>query len=301
MSLSVNHLTKKYGSQLALDNVSFEAGKGQVLGFLGPNGAGKSTTMKIATGYIAADGGDVLVNGISVKTDYEQTSRLIGYLPEHNPLYMDMYVREFLEFVGGLYGMSGERLKSRVGELVGLCGLEIEAHKRIQALSKGYRQRVGLAKALIHDPEVIILDEPTTGLDPNQLVEIRKLIKTISKDKTLILSTHIMQEVEAICDKVVIINKGKIVASDLLTNLKSGKSQAILQLETEEPLELEWFESLGKAEYLSNRSQVAISVADAAQGRRGLLSVIQEKNLTLVSIQLKEKNLEAIFQQITQS
>lgn len=301
MSLSVNHLTKKYGTQLALDDVSFEAEKGQVLGFLGPNGAGKSTTMKIATGYIAADGGDVLVNGISVKTDFEQTSRLIGYLPEHNPLYMDMYVREFLEFVGGLYGMAGKSLKSRVEELVGLCGLEIEAHKRIQALSKGYRQRVGLAKALIHDPEVIILDEPTTGLDPNQLVEIRKLIKTISKDKTLILSTHIMQEVEAICDKVVIINKGKIVASDLLSNLKSGRRNAVLQLETEEELQLEWFQHVGKGEFLSSRSQIGISVDNAASGRRELLSIIQERNLTLVSISLKENNLEAIFQQITQS
>jgi ABC-2 type transport system ATP-binding protein len=301
MSLSVNHLTKKYGTQLALDDVSFEAEKGQVLGFLGPNGAGKSTTMKIATGYIAADGGDVLVNGISVKANFEQTSRLIGYLPEHNPLYMDMYVREFLEFVGGLYGMAGKSLKSRVEELVGLCGLEIEAHKRIQALSKGYRQRVGLAKALIHDPEVIILDEPTTGLDPNQLVEIRKLIKTISKDKTLILSTHIMQEVEAICDKVVIINKGKIVASDLLSNLKSGRRNAVLQLETEEELQLEWFQHIGKGEFLSTRSQIGISVDDAASGRRELLSIIQERNLTLVSISLKENNLEAIFQQITQS
>lgn len=301
MSLSVNHLTKKYGTQLALDDVSFEAEKGQVLGFLGPNGAGKSTTMKIATGYVAADGGDVLVNGISVKANFEQTSRLIGYLPEHNPLYMDMYVREFLEFVGGLYGMAGKSLKSRVEELVGLCGLEIEAHKRIQALSKGYRQRVGLAKALIHDPEVIILDEPTTGLDPNQLVEIRKLIKTISKDKTLILSTHIMQEVEAICDKVVIINKGKIVASDLLSNLKSGRRNAVLQLETEEELQLEWFQHIGKGEFLSSRSQIGISVDDATSGRRELLSIVQERNLTLVSISLKENNLEAIFQQITQS
>lgn len=301
MSLSVNHLTKKYGTQLALDDVSFEAEKGQVLGFLGPNGAGKSTTMKIATGYIAADGGDVLVNGISVKANFDRTSRLIGYLPEHNPLYMDMYVREFLEFVGGLYGMAGKSLKSRVEELVGLCGLEIETHKRIQALSKGYRQRVGLAKALIHDPEVIILDEPTTGLDPNQLVEIRKLIKTISKDKTLILSTHIMQEVEAICDKVVIINKGKIVASDLLSNLKSGRRNAVLQLETEEELQLEWFQHVGKGEFLSSRSQIVISVDDAASGRRELLSIIQERNLTLVSISLKENNLEAIFQQITQS
>lgn len=257
--------------------------------------------MKIATGYIAADGGDVLVDGISVKANFDRTSRLIGYLPEHNPLYMDMYVREFLEFVGGLYGMAGKSLKSRVEELVGLCGLEIEAHKRIQALSKGYRQRVGLAKALIHDPEVIILDEPTTGLDPNQLVEIRKLIKTISKDKTLILSTHIMQEVEAICDKVVIINKGKIVASDLLSNLKSGRRNAVLQLETEEELQLEWFQHIGKGEFLSSRSQIGISVDDATSGRRELLSIIQERNLTLVSISLKENNLEAIFQQITQS
>jgi ABC-2 type transport system ATP-binding protein len=257
--------------------------------------------MKIATGFISADGGDVTVNGISVRDKSAETSKLIGYLPEHNPLYMDMYVCEFLEFVGGLYGMAGKILKNRVDELVGLCGLEIEAHKKIQALSKGYRQRVGLAKALIHDPEVIILDEPTTGLDPNQLVEIRKLIKTISQNKTLILSTHIMQEVEAICDKVVIINNGRIVAADLLSNLKSGNSQAMLQLETEEDLELEWFAGLGKTEYLAKRCQVAISVDDAAMGRKGLLSVIQEKNLTLVSIQMRENNLESIFQQITQS
>lgn len=301
MSLSVNQITKKYGSQLALDNVSFEAEKGQVLGFLGPNGAGKSTTMKIATGFVTADSGDVLVNGISVKVNFEKTSRLIGYLPEHNPLYLDMYVREFLEFVGGLYSMSGQSLKSRIDELIGLCGLEVEAHKKIQALSKGYRQRVGLAKALIHDPEVIVLDEPTTGLDPNQLVEIRKLIKTISHDKTLILSTHIMQEVEAICDKVVIINKGKVVASDLLSNLKSGSTHTVLHLETEEELELEWFGALGKVGFLANSRQIAISVAEAAAGRKALLSIIQEKNLTLVSIQLKEKNLESIFQQITQS
>lgn len=301
MSLSVNQITKKYGSQLALDNVSFEAEKGQVLGFLGPNGAGKSTTMKISTGFVTADSGDVLVKGISVKENFEKTSRLIGYLPEHNPLYLDMYVREFLEFVGGLYGMSGQSLKTRIDELIGLCGLEVEAHKKIQALSKGYRQRVGLAKALIHDPEVIVLDEPTTGLDPNQLVEIRKLIKTISRDKTLILSTHIMQEVEAICDKVVIINKGKIVASDLLSNLKSGSGQAVLHLETDEELELEWFGALGKVGFLANTRQIAVSVAEAAAGRKALLSIIQEKNLTLVSIQLKEKNLESIFQQITQS
>lgn len=300
MSLTVNHLTKKYGNQLALDNVSFEAAKGQVLGFLGPNGAGKSTTMKIATGYLMPDQGDVLVNGTSVAQKFEQTSRLVGYLPEHNPLYLDMYVKEFLAFVGGLYGMKGQHLRNRIGDLLQLCGLEIEAHKKIQQLSKGYRQRVGLAKALIHDPEVIILDEPTTGLDPNQLVEIRKLIKTISVDKTLVLSTHIMQEVEAICDKVVIINRGKIVASDLLSTLKSDAGQSVLQLETEEALSLDWFSHLGEAS-LQGDTVVSIAVKDLPASRKELLSIVQEKNLTLVGIQQKEKNLESIFQQITRS
>ena len=301
MSLEVNRLTKIYGSQKALDEVSFVAQKGEVLGFLGPNGAGKSTTMKIATGFILPDQGDVMVNGLSVLQKPKEVSRLVGYLPEHNPLYPDMYIREFLTFIGGLYGMKGTSLKSRIEELIHLCGLEVEAHKKINQLSKGYRQRVGLAKALIHDPEVIILDEPTTGLDPNQLVEIRKLIKNISADKTLILSTHIMQEVEAICDKVVIINKGKIVASDLLKNLKTEKGKSVLVLETEEVLELEWFSKLGEISFSSSDKSIQLKVNDAAAARKELLQILQQRNLTLVSIQQKEKNLESIFHQITQS
>jgi ABC-2 type transport system ATP-binding protein len=290
MSLQIDSLTKTYGQQKALNQVSFVAEKGEVLGFLGPNGAGKSTTMKIATGFLLPDAGDVLVNGISVLDSPKEVSKMIGYLPEHNPLYLDMYIREFLNFIGGLYGLRGKSLNTRIEELISLCGLELEANKKIQQLSKGYRQRVGLAKALIHDPEVIILDEPTTGLDPNQLVEIRKLIKNVSVDKTLILSTHIMQEVEAICDKVVIINRGKIVASDLLKNLKSDGGKNILLLETEESLELEWFAHLGEAAFVQNKKQsISLNVGDAVTARKGLLQILQQRSLTLVSIQQKEK------------
>ncbi|EOZ91292.1 ABC transporter, ATP-binding protein [Indibacter alkaliphilus LW1] len=302
MALEVTQLTKIYGSQKALDSISFIAEKGQVLGFLGPNGAGKSTTMKIATGFLIPDFGDIHINGISAIHEPKKVSNLVGYLPEHNPLYPDMYIREFLHFIGGLYGMSGKILKNRIEELILLCGLELEAKKRIGQLSKGYRQRVGLAKALIHDPEVIILDEPTTGLDPNQLVEIRKLIKDISRDKTLILSTHIMQEVEAICEKVVIINRGKIVAADLLKNLKSNQGNTILILETEESVQQGWFESLGKVRYLgNNKNTVSITVDDVVSARKQILQLLQEKNLNLVSIQQKERTLESIFHQITQS
>jgi ABC-2 type transport system ATP-binding protein len=302
MSLEVNQLTKYFGEQKALDKVTFSAAKGQVLGFLGPNGAGKSTTMKIATGFLVQDGGEVLVHGLPITTHSQEISKLIGYLPEHNPLYPEMYIREFLAFVGGIYGMKGKLLQQRIEELVQLCGLQLEAHKKIQQLSKGYRQRVGLAKALIHDPEVIILDEPTTGLDPNQLVEIRKLIKTISTDKTLILSTHIMQEVEALCDQVVIINRGKIVAADQLKNLKAQQGREKLLVETEEMLELDWFSMLGPCEF-TDQSHKAVSVLinDAGIARREILQIIQAKGLNLVSIQQKENNLESIFHQITQS
>lgn len=301
MSLEVIELTKIYGKQKALDRVSFTAEKGQVLGFLGPNGAGKSTTMKIATGYLIPDEGDVRINGISVLEKPKEVSKLVGYLPEHNPLYLDMYVREFLNFVGGIYGMNGDVLKNRIEELIPLCGLEREAHKRIGQLSKGYRQRVGLAKALIHDPEVIILDEPTTGLDPNQLAEIRKLIKDISQDKTLILSTHIMQEVEAICDKVVIINQGQIVAADLLKNLKTESGRSTILIELEEKPELSWFDKLGEIAWIEGKEfGISITVTDSNAARKQALQVIQEKNLTLISIQQKERNLESIFHQITQ-
>src|SRR5690554_6925720 len=232
MSLEVQQLTKRYKSQKALDAISFKAQSGQVLGFLGPNGAGKSTTMKIASGYLLPDEGDVYIHGVSVLENPKAVSKMIGYLPEHNPLYLDMYVKEFLGFVASLYRIKGTAGRIQVESMVDKCGLGDEQHKKIGALSKGYRQRVGLARALIHDPEVVILDEPTTGLDPNQLLEIRKLIRDIGRDKIMVLSTHIMQEVEAICDKVVIIHKGKIVAEDLLTHLKAKKGLTSLYLET---------------------------------------------------------------------
>ncbi|WP_337042892.1 gliding motility-associated ABC transporter ATP-binding subunit GldA [Emticicia sp. 17c] len=222
MSIKVQNLSKVYGTQKAVDNISFEVNKGEIIGFLGPNGAGKSTTMKILTGYIPATDGTAEVNGFDVKTSPMQVKRNIGYLPEHNPLYLDMYVKEFLAFAGSLYGLKGRALKIKIDETIEKVGLGLEKHKKIGQLSKGYRQRVGLAQALIHNPDILILDEPTTGLDPNQLVEIRDLIKNVGKDKTVIFSTHIMQEVEAICDRVIIINRGKIVTDSTLSDLKKG-------------------------------------------------------------------------------
>lgn len=222
MSIKVQNLSKVYGTQRAVDNISFEVSKGEIIGFLGPNGAGKSTTMKILTGYIPATEGTAEVNGFNVQTSPMQVKSNIGYLPEHNPLYLDMYVKEFLDFAGSLYGLKGRTLQLKIDETIERVGLGLEKHKKIGQLSKGYRQRVGLAQALIHNPDVLILDEPTTGLDPNQLVEIRDLIKHVGKDKTVIFSTHIMQEVEAICDRVVIINRGKIVADSTLSEIKKG-------------------------------------------------------------------------------
>lgn len=211
MSIKITQLSKIYGSQKAVDDISFEVKKGEIVGFLGPNGAGKSTTMKIITGYLQASSGTVEINGQSISSNILEVKRAIGYLPEHNPLYLDMYVTEFLAFSGSLYDLHGEFFKNRIAEICNLCGLDSEQHKKIGMLSKGYRQRVGLAQALLHNPDVLILDEPTTGLDPNQLTEIRNLIKQIGKDKTVIFSTHILQEVEAVCSRVVIINQGKIV------------------------------------------------------------------------------------------
>lgn len=215
--IHVQHLTKTYGPQKAIDAISFSAEPGKILGFLGPNGAGKSTTMKILAGFIPQTSGSASVAGYDVNSQSVDVRRNLGYLPEHNPLYLDMYVKESLEFIADLHKI--ENKKNRISEVIGLTGLGAEQHKKIGALSKGYRQRVGIAQAIIHDPKVLILDEPTSGLDPNQLVEIRKLIVDLGRTKTVILSTHIMQEVEAVCDQVVIINKGRIVANDLLTSL----------------------------------------------------------------------------------
>lgn len=225
MSLKIQNLVKIYGTQSAVNDISFEVNQGEIVGFLGPNGAGKSTTMKIATCYLTATSGKVEVCGYDVQQDAMEVRKNIGYLPEHNPLYLEMYVKEFLEFVGGLYQIKGQKLQNRIAEVIELVGLSLEQKKKIGQLSKGYRQRVGLAQALIHDPKVLILDEPTTGLDPNQLAEIRGVIRNVGKEKTVVFSTHIMQEVEAICDRVVIINHGKIVNDSSLSALKtSGKT-----------------------------------------------------------------------------
>lgn len=219
MSIEINGLTKRYGAQKAVDNISFKLNKGEIAGFLGPNGAGKSTTMKIITGYLQADEGMVEVCGIKVTNDNIDTKKRIGYLPEANPLYYDMYVREYLDFIAGVHQVQNK--KHRIEEVIKITGLTPESDKTIGQLSKGYKQRVGLAAALIHDPEVLILDEPTTGLDPNQIIEIRELIKNLGRDKTVLFSSHILQEVEALCDRVIIINKGQVVADDSLSNVKS--------------------------------------------------------------------------------
>ncbi|MCE7043933.1 ATP-binding cassette domain-containing protein [Dyadobacter sp. CY312] len=225
MSIQVTNLSKIYGAQRAIDGISFDLKPGEIVGFLGPNGAGKSTTMKILTGYLQPTSGKASVADFDVLEQPMPARRAIGYLPEHNPLYLDMYVREFLQFSGKLYGLGGEVLKQRVNEMVVMCGLEAEKHKKIGQLSKGYRQRVGLAQSFLHNPSVLILDEPTTGLDPNQILEIRDLIRTAGKNKTVLFSTHIMQEVEALCDRVIIINKGKVVSDSSLQDLrKTGDS-----------------------------------------------------------------------------
>lgn len=300
MSLQVSLLSKTYGTQQVLDQVSFTATPGRILGFLGPNGAGKSTTMKIITGFLKADSGEVKVLGQDALSDPQKTSSLIGYLPEHNPLYLEMYVREFLEFSAGLYGIKTSDARSRSEELIRKTGLLPEQHKKIGQLSKGYRQRVGLARALIHDPQVVILDEPTTGLDPNQLVEIRQLIQEVAQNKTLILSTHIMQEVEAICQDVVLINKGKIRAADALQNLKSESSQTQLLLETEEPLELAWFEAFGKVQFgKKGNRELILETNDPNEARKALLSIVQEKNLSLISLNQGKKSLETLFRELT--
>ncbi|SEJ57607.1 ABC-2 type transport system ATP-binding protein [Cyclobacterium xiamenense] len=301
MSIEIHQVSKKFGQQQVLQQVSFQAKPGQVLGFLGPNGAGKSTTMKILTGYLTADEGEVLVKGISVARYPKISSKLIGYLPEHNPLYPDMYIPEFLRFVGGLYRLRGRDLAQRVQTVMEQCGLMPERKKKIGLLSKGFKQRVGLAKSLVHDPEIIVLDEPTSGLDPNQLVEIRQLIKNVSRDKTLILSTHIMQEVEALCDKVVIIHKGRVVAQDLLEHLKSGQEESQLVFESEETLAPEWLEDLSYSKLSRpNPTTCVFSCPDSKKLRLELMRLVQERNVNLVSIRQQENNLESIFHQLTQ-
>ncbi|HRJ29697.1 MAG TPA: gliding motility-associated ABC transporter ATP-binding subunit GldA [Cyclobacteriaceae bacterium] len=302
MSLSVQHLTKLYGQQRAVDNISFEVGEGEIVGFLGPNGAGKSTTMKIATTYLPPSAGKVTVGGWDVTEYPMQVKQVIGYLPEHNPLYLDMYVHEYLRFIGSLYGLRGKNLKQQVGEMVERCGLEQEQHKKIEMLSKGYRQRVGLAQALIHNPKVLILDEPTSGLDPNQLVEIRKLIKDVSADKTVIFSTHIMQEVQALCDRVIVINKGSLVADDQLNNLlgKGGSSTVVL-VEFDQPVGLDDLRAVhGVVRVDSVTPSTLRLVSDGSTDiRPEIFKFAAQRNIALLGLKVEENSLEHIFRSLT--
>jgi ABC-2 type transport system ATP-binding protein len=298
MSIEVKNLFKYYGEQAAVRDVSFNVKKGEIVAFIGPNGAGKSTTMKIMTGYIPASSGDVFISGMKVDVDNLKTRQIIGYLPEHNPLYTDMYVREYLEFVGRIYKV--KNLKARVSEMIQTVGLEVEQNKKIGALSKGYRQRVGLAQAIIHDPEVLILDEPTTGLDPNQLVEIRDLIKRIGKQKTVMLSTHIMQEVEAICDRIVIISKGQIVADDKAGNLQKEDAYQTVYVEFDKKLSKS---QLTKIPHVRKVEQVKegwlLETIDEVDLRLEIAQYAQKENWLVLTLKIEQKTLEEVFKELT--
>ena len=301
MSISVSQVSKQYGTQKALDQVSFEIGTGELVGFLGPNGAGKSTLMKIITGYLSADGGSVVINGETVETKNISIRSQIGYLPENNPLYTDLYVREYLEMVAGFYKL--QHKKEQVLKMVELTGLKAEQHKKIGMLSKGYRQRVGLAQALIHDPAVLILDEPTTGLDPNQLEEIRQLIRAISANKTVMLSTHIMQEVEAICSRVIIINQGKLVADGSIAELKSGQIERkqIVLVEFNKAPEMELLrkiDGLRKLEAINPTTFLAES-EQTTDLRPALFHFAVVNQLVLLTLKEQQQSLENVFQDLT--
>jgi ABC-2 type transport system ATP-binding protein len=302
MSLQVTGLTKVYGTQRAVNSISFTVNKGEIVGFLGPNGAGKSTTMKIATGLIPPTEGGVMVAGLDVQSQPLAVKKIIGYLPEHNPLYLDMYVHEYLQFIGKLYGLRGKFLHDRVAEMIALCGLTVEQNKKIESLSKGYRQRVGLAQALIHNPEVLILDEPTTGLDPNQILEIRKLIKEVSKNKTVIFSTHIMQEVSALCDRVIVINKGELVADSTLSSLLQNQNKSVSVV-----VEFEGFdelEALRKIDGVSHVERVKpstfkITTQPNVDIRPQLFRFAADHKLSLLGLKQEESSLENIFRELT--
>jgi ABC-2 type transport system ATP-binding protein len=301
MSIEIRQITKLFGKQKALGEVSFSIKKGELVGFLGPNGAGKSTLMKIITGFLPSDEGEVLVNGQRVESKNLEIRNSIGYLPENNPLYTDLYVKEFLEITAGFYKLKNS--KQRVVDMVELTGLGDEQHKKIRALSKGYRQRVGLAQALIHDPSVLILDEPTTGLDPNQLEEIRHLIREISREKTVMLSSHIMQEVEAVCNRVIIINKGKIVADGGIKEIKSGKinRNQVVIAEFSAPVKMEKLLAVeGVKSAVLNGNNWEIESAGESDIRPAIFQFAVENNLMLLTLSEKQQNLENVFHQLTQ-
>lgn len=301
MSIKVSHLTKLYGAQKAVDDISFEIGKGEIIGFLGPNGAGKSTTMKIIACYLPPSSGTAEVCGFDVLNQPLEVRKRIGYLPEHNPLYKDMYIREYLSFIGKIHGL-GAGLKDRIEEMIELTGLTRERKKKISQLSKGYRQRVGLAHAMIHDPEVLILDEPTTGLDPNQLVEIRQLIRRLGKEKTLIFSSHILQEVQAVADRIIIIDKGKLVADDKTETLKRNQKTAnIYILEFEKAIDEKLLRSISgidKVESLNERNFKLYSKSDKDL-RAGIFKWAAENDQVLLTLNRQAGDLEDIFKELT--
>ncbi|HOK60555.1 MAG: gliding motility-associated ABC transporter ATP-binding subunit GldA [Tenuifilum sp.] len=302
MSITVNSITKQFGKQVALNSVTFQVPQGQVVGLLGPNGAGKSTLMKIITGYLTPDSGSALVNGVDINSPAYDFRRDIGYLPEHNPLYTDMYVKEYLLWVAGIYRL-GKNARKRVLEIIDITGIGHEQNKKIGSLSKGYRQRVGLAQALIHNPSVLILDEPTSGLDPNQIVEIRNLIAAVGQNKTVILSTHIMQEVEAICGRIIIINKGSIVADGPASEIKALTSSSVQNVVVEF-LEAPSVELLQSIENVSNVNQLTattflVSSSSNTDIRPTIFNFAKNNNLTLLTLQQKVLNLEDVFQNLT--
>ncbi len=300
MSVKVQDLTKIYGEQHAIDSISFEAKKGEILGFLGPNGAGKTTTMKILTCFIPQSSGVAEVNGFDVEKNPLEVRRQVGYLPEHNPLYKDMYVREYLEFVAGVHKL--DKKKQRVAEMIERVGLTVEQAKPIGALSKGYRQRVGLAQAMLHDPSVLILDEPTTGLDPNQLVEIRRLIKDLGKEKTVIFSTHIMQEVQALCDRVMIINKGEIVANDTIDMLQNRiKGETLVTVEFAQSIDNQRLFKISNVKNVKilgdNKYQLASDMSKDIRAEVFRFAV--DNNLTLLEMHKEVFSVADVFQELT--
>jgi len=301
MSIKVSSLTKIYGTQLAVDHISFELKKGEIVGFLGPNGAGKSTTMKMITGYLPPTDGTASVSGFDIQQQSMEVRKRVGYLPEANPLYYDMYVREYLQFTAGIHHLA--RPKDRIEEMIGLTGLNKEAHKKIGALSKGYKQRVGLAQAMLHNPEVLILDEPTSGLDPNQIVEIRDLITTFGKEKTVLLSTHIMQEVQAMCSRVIIISNGKIVADDAIGHLQQHNTQQnvlIVAFEAEiDEQRLRQLRFVQKVHHMGNkRWQLFTDKPDEL--RKEVMKWALDNDINISSMQAETQSLEDVFRSLTQ-
>jgi ABC-2 type transport system ATP-binding protein len=300
MSIEVKNLLKQYGGQKAVNNISFKVGKSEIVGFLGPNGAGKSTTMKIITGYLQQTGGEAYVCGINVTADPLETKKKIGYLPELNALYYDMYVKEYLGFIAEVHKISNKQ--QAIAKAIETVGLKIESKKKIGQLSKGYKQRVGLAAALIHDPEVLILDEPTSGLDPNQIIEIREVIKQQGKNKTVLFSSHILQEVEAICDRVIIINKGELVADDKLSTLQQGnKDSHVVVVQFKEAVDKKWLEQLNNVNRVDEpqASQFKIQTADPETVRKQIFEMALQHNLNIVSLQSEGQSLEDVFRSLT--